>query len=107
MKPEDKEILSGVQIIVNRMKEHPEEFFGEGGKWKWLFRETLREVLTETEKGVLHDALKEVRRLELTSMAVATITKNDDYETGSSMEELRKEYKNHQGKILMQGSGRP
>jgi hypothetical protein len=67
------EINSGVSIIIERMEQHPEEFFGEGGKWKWMFKETLREVLTESEKAALYEGLKKVRRVEFSSMAASTV----------------------------------
>ena len=58
------EVLDGVQIIVNRMKSNPEEFFGDNNKWKWVFKETLREVLNEiqvSERGGLADTLADAR----------------------------------------------
>ena len=76
----DDDLNSGVQIILNRMKSHPEEFFDEGGRWKWIFKDTLREVLTEIEKAALYDGLKQVRRLELTSKAAATVLRADEQE---------------------------
>ena len=53
----DDDLNSGVQIILNRMKSHPEEFFDEGGRWKWIFKDTLREVLTEIEKAAIFEGL--------------------------------------------------
>jgi len=68
----------GVQIILNRMKDHPEEFFGDSDKWKWIFKETLREVLTEPEKAAIHTAMKEVRRTEITVLATATVLRTNE-----------------------------
>ena len=68
----------GVQIILNRMKDHPEEFFGDSDKWKWIFKETLREVLTEPEKAAIHTAMKEVRRTEITVLAAATVLRTNE-----------------------------
>lgn len=72
------EVNEGVQIILNRMESNPEEFFGDVGKWRWIFSENLREVMTEPEKAAIHTAMTKVRRLELTAKAVATVMPSDD-----------------------------
>jgi hypothetical protein len=70
---EDYDLNDGVQIILNRMKTNPEEFFDDGGRWRWIFKDTLREVMTEIEKAAIFEALKEVRRVEITSRAASTV----------------------------------
>ena len=77
---DNDDLNSGVQIILNRMKSHPEEFFDEGGRWKWIFKDTLREVLTEIEKAAIFEGLKQVRRHELTAKAAATVLRADEQE---------------------------
>lgn len=72
------EVNEGVQIILNRMESNPEEFFGDQAKWRWIFNENLREVMTEPEKAAIFEAMKKVRRLELTAKAVATVMPSDD-----------------------------
>lgn len=72
------ELNDGVQIILNRMKEQPQEFFGDGGRWNWIFKETLREVLTESEKAAIHEGLKQVRRTEITALAAATVLRANE-----------------------------
>lgn len=72
------EMNEGIQIILNRMKTNPEEFFEDGGRWKWIFKEVMREVMTETEKVAIHEQLKQVRRMEITAKAAATILKVDE-----------------------------
>ena len=72
------EMNDGIQIILNRMKTNPEEFFEDGGRWKWIFKEVMREVMTETEKVAIHEQLKQVRRMEITAKAAATILKVDE-----------------------------
>ena len=74
------EVNEGVQIILNRMESNPEEFFGDAGKWRWMFSETLREVMTEPEKAAIHSAMVKVRRLEITAKAVATVMPRDEEE---------------------------
>ena len=76
------EVNEGVQIILNRMESNPEEFFGDVGKWRWMFSENLREVMTEPEKAAIHSAMVKVRRLEITAKAVATVMPQDEEEEG-------------------------
>jgi len=74
------EVNEGVQIILNRMESNPEEFFGDQAKWRWIFGENLREVMTEPEKAALFEGMKKVRRLEITAKAVATVMPQDEEE---------------------------
>jgi hypothetical protein len=78
------EVNEGVQIILNRMESNPEEFFGDVGKWRWMFSENLREVMTEPEKAAIHSAMVKVRRLEITAKAVATVMPQDEEEETTS-----------------------
>jgi len=83
------EVNEGVGIILARMETHPEEFFGLGetnSKWRWIFSENLREVMTEPEKAALHSGMTKVRRLEITHKAIATIMPEEE-------EEEKNEYK--------------
>ena len=80
MSEKDVDLNEGVQIILNRMKTNPEEFFDEGGRWRWIFKDTLREVLTEIEKAALFEGLKHVRRQEITAKAAATALRADERE---------------------------
>ena len=74
----ETEMNDGVQIILGRMKTNPEEFFDNGGRWQWIFKDTLREVLTEIEKAALFEGLKAVRRAEITAKAAATVLRADE-----------------------------
>ena len=74
------DLNEGVQIILARMKTNPEEFFDEGGRCRWIFKETLREVLTEIEKAALFEGLKHVRRMEITAKAAATVLRDEEQE---------------------------
>jgi BioD-like phosphotransacetylase family protein len=80
MSDQDYDLNNGVQIILNRMKTNPEEFFDDGGRWRWIFKDTLREVMTEIEKAAIFEGLKEVRRLEITSRAAATVLRGEEEE---------------------------
>jgi hypothetical protein len=59
------------------MESNPEEFFGEAPKWRFMFAANFREVLTEPEKGALHEALKEVRRKEFDTLVVKELLKEE------------------------------
>ena len=83
------EMNDGIQIILNRMKSNPEEFFDDGGRWKWIFKEVMREVMTETEKVAIHEELKKVRRMEITAKAAATILKVDEQREEEQKEQYR------------------
>lgn len=71
------EMCSGVRTLVARMESNPEEFFGDATKWRFMFAANFREVLTEPEKGALHEALKEVRRKEFDTLVVKELMKEE------------------------------
>jgi hypothetical protein len=71
------ELSTGVKTLVARMETHPEEFFGEANKWRFIFGDRFREVMTEPEKAALHAALKEVRRKEFDALAVRTLLQDE------------------------------
>jgi hypothetical protein len=75
------EMCSGVRTLVARMESNPEEFFGDAPKWRFMFAANFREVLTEPEKGALHEALKEVRRKEFDTLVVKEILKEEMEDT--------------------------
>lgn len=71
------DLSTGVQTLVARMATNPEEFFGDALKWRFMFKENFRDVMTEPEKAALHAALKEVRRKEFDALVVQTLL-NDE-----------------------------
>lgn len=84
------ELGPGVATLIARMKTHPEEFFGEAVRWRFMFKENFREVLTEVEKGMLHEALKAVRRQELDALVMRTLLRSDEKdEPEQAMEGMR------------------
>ena len=72
------EVNEGVQIILNRMESNPEEFFGDSHRWAWMFKENMREVMTEQEKAAIHEGMMKVRRLEITAKAAATVLRANE-----------------------------
>lgn len=77
MNEEHEVFTTGVDALINRMKTHPEEFFGDSGRWRFMYKEHFRDVMTESEKGRLHEALKVVRRMEFDSMVVKELMKEE------------------------------
>ena len=79
----------GIQTLVNRMESHPEEFFDEAPKWRFMFADRFRDTMTESEKGAIHGALKEVRRKEFEYKVMRTLLEDDLKEQASAMERSR------------------
>jgi len=72
------DVSDAVQALCNRMNENPEEFFestkNEGWSgWSFIHKETFKDILTEPEKAMIHNALKSVRRKEFESLIVKQI----------------------------------
>jgi hypothetical protein len=75
------EVNEGVGIILARMETNPEEFFEahrDNNKWRWIFSENLREVMSEPEKAAIYEGMKRVRRLEITHKAIATVMPQEE-----------------------------
>jgi hypothetical protein len=66
---------NGVDLVLARMESHPEEFYSNTNeKWKFIYSEYFRDAMTETEKGLIFDKIKEIRRAEFTGKVMATLT---------------------------------
>ena len=72
------EISNGVKILLERMASHPEDFHGDALQWRFMFAEKFRDVLTEPEKGMLHEALKELRRGEFDGLVLQAILRDEE-----------------------------
>lgn len=68
---------TGVETLIKRMETNPEEFFNEADKWRFIFKDKFREVLTEREKGAIHEGLTAVRRKEFDYNVMQTILNNE------------------------------
>ena len=88
------EVNEGVGIVLARMETHPEEFFGMhenvGSKWRWIFAESLREVMSEPEKAALFEGMKRIRRLEITHKAIATVMPKEEEDDAYADESVTK-----------------
>lgn len=83
------EIGAGIQALVGRMGSNPEEFFDEAPKWRFMFADRFRDTMTESEKGAIHAALKEVRRKEFEYKVMRTLLEDDLKGQASAMERAR------------------
>lgn len=72
------ELSDGVKILLERMKTNPEDFFGDSLHWRFIFAEKFRDVLTEPEKGMIHESLKNLRRVEFGGLVVAAILRDGE-----------------------------
>lgn len=75
----DEQSFSGVETVLARMKTHPEEFFETqtNGRWRFIFKDYFRDAMTETDKGRLHDALKQVRRMEFDATVLKELMREE------------------------------
>ena len=71
------ELSAGVRALVGRMESNPEEFFDDAHKWRFMFGDKFREVMTEPEKGALHEELKHVRRKEFDQKVMRELLKDE------------------------------
>jgi hypothetical protein len=71
------ELSAGVRALVGRMESNPEEFFDDARKWHFMFGDRFREVMTEPEKGALHEGLKQVRRKEFDQKVMRELLKDE------------------------------
>ena len=81
-KSEDKVFTTGVDAVIERMRTHPEEFFEANtdpkvGRWRFIFKDYFRDAMTEIEKGRLHEALKQIRRMEFDTMVVKELMREE------------------------------
>lgn len=71
----------GVAIVLSRMETHPEEFHAGNDKWKFIYQEYFRDVMTETEKGMVFDKIKQIRRDELTAKVMTVMVEGMKIDT--------------------------
>ena len=104
------EISNGVKILLERMASHPEDFFGDALRWRFMFAEKFRDVLTEPEKGMIHEALKNLRRVEFDGLVIRSILqdeeekKEEEEKVAKELEEKLRQARLAQPKLRMQQS---
>lgn len=75
-----EEQFCGVEVLLSRMKSHPEEFFeseGKRGRWAFMYKDYFRDAMSESEKGRILEALRTVRRMEFDAMIVKELMKDE------------------------------
>jgi hypothetical protein len=69
-----------VEIILARMDSHPEEFYNGNEKWRFIFSDFYRDVMSEAEKGMIFDRLKQLRREEFAQRVLHTLVPPEEGE---------------------------
>ena len=77
---ENQEQICGgaVGIVLARMDTHPEEFFANEDKWKFIYKDYFRDAMTETEKGMIFDKIKKIRMSEFSGMVLTTLVEEQE-----------------------------
>ena len=74
------DISNGVNIVLARMDTHPEEFWGDSEKWRFIYKEYFRDAMTEVQKGQIFEKIKQIRMEEFNHMVFATLTEEEEKE---------------------------
>ena len=69
-----------VGIVLARMDSHPEEFFFNCDKWKFIYKDYFRDAMSETEKGMIFDKIKKIRMSEFSGMVLTTLVEEKNEE---------------------------
>ncbi len=94
-------MLTGVEILLERMKTNPEEFI-EGGYSKWSrVLDAGFAVMTEEERTALQDALIEAKREHFNGEVMKVLAQGHD--DGVTIDMGERIYEATKGKRLMQG----
>jgi hypothetical protein len=65
----------GIAIVLARMETHPEEFYTTAtDKWKFIYSDYFKDAMTETEKGMIYDKIRQIRKDEFTARVMLTMT---------------------------------
>lgn len=106
----EEEKFHGVDMLINRMQTHPEEFFhGEdrlsvdkyGRRWSFVFKEYFHDCWTESEKSRIQEALRTVRRMEFDVLVLKELMR--DVEAEKRQAEMRA--MNSMGSTIISANG--
>lgn len=71
--PQEKQMNAGVELLLERMKTHPEEFAFEpargSGKWARLL-DSFKHCLTEEERHAVEEGIRNIERTRLTELVL-------------------------------------
>lgn len=76
----DEIVGGGVGIVLARMESHPEEFHAECDKWKFIYKDYFRDAMSETEKGMIFDRIRDIRKQEFNQMVLQTLVPPEEEE---------------------------
>lgn len=68
---------NGVEMILQRMKTHPEEFEGESGRWSRIMS-MYGKFFTKEETNLLENAIHELRRDEFTRKVMEELLREQE-----------------------------
>ncbi len=69
------------QLILDRMKSNPEEFFrSNSDRWYWLFDADVKTILTDEERDALQAGFDDIRKKEFHHRVLETILNADHHE---------------------------
>ena len=95
-------MLTGVEILLERMKTNPEEFIeGNASKWSRVM-DAGWSVMTAEEQKALQDGMNEAKREHFNGEVMRVLSQGHDDRVITDMEE--RIYEATKGKRLMQGS---
>jgi hypothetical protein len=81
------DISNGVNIVLARMDTHPEEFWGDSEKWRFIYKEYFRDAMTEVQKGQIFEKIKQIRMEEFNNMVFRTLIEKEDEDEDDDDEE--------------------
>lgn len=70
-------ISAAVRILVGRMQTNPDEFYEGNHKWDFIYGDRFQKVMTEVEKGLIYETLKQLRREEFDKRVMARLLPKD------------------------------
>jgi hypothetical protein len=74
------DLSAALTALLGRMKTNPSEFFANTYKWDFLWREGVKEVLTEDELKLLAEGVAYVRRAEINNSILHSLLEEPEHE---------------------------
>ena len=74
------DLSAALTALLGRMETNPSEFFANTYKWDFLWREGVKEVLTEDELKLLAEGLAYVRRAEINNSILHSLLEEPEHE---------------------------
>jgi hypothetical protein len=74
------DLSAALTALLGRMETNPSEFFANTYKWDFLWREGVKEVLTEDELKLLAEGVAYVRRAEINNSILHSLLEEPEHE---------------------------